>query len=101
MLAGIVGSHVTNNPFRPGQEGSWSLVASAPMGLVGCPLVGGLKRILDRGQNVDSAPGVLAFLDRLVRGSDLDELLQLQRSLAAHCNLNLLISRCQRKRWGK
>lgn len=47
MLAGIVGSHVTNNPFRPRQEGSWSLVASAPMGLVGCPRVGGLKRILD------------------------------------------------------
>lgn len=50
---------------------------------------------------MDSAPGVLAFLDRLVRGHDLDELLHLQQSLVAHCNLNLLISRCQRKRWGK
>lgn len=65
------------------------------------PLVGGLKRTLDRGLNADLASGVLAFLDRLVGGPDLDELLQLQRSLAAHCNLNLLISRCQRKRWGK
>lgn len=45
---------------------------------------------------MDSAPGVLEFLDRLARGPHLDELLQLQQPLAAHCNLILLISRCQR-----
>lgn len=51
---------------------------------------------------MDSAPGVLEFLNRLARGPTcLDESLQLQRPLAAHCNLILLISRCQRKTVGQ